>query len=184
MEPDVSRLWRRKNPAKLSTNAQHFDFDTGRNSAYFMLLSLTMRWTILFQKQKPGQQKCKLAHWHLNHANGVELKPPQKQFNNQTQKHSRSFHKLLQKPPGKANRDGSEERNPNQIETERRPTKDDKKRQRSQRSYTTRYKKQTTQRRYWNPGTKLRFEIPNCQNRSCESNKATPEYETKKKQRT
>jgi hypothetical protein len=43
MEPDVSRLWRRKNPAKLSTNAQHFDFDTGLNSAYFMLLSLTMR---------------------------------------------------------------------------------------------------------------------------------------------
>jgi hypothetical protein len=40
----------------------------------------------LFQEQKPSQQKCKLAHWHLNHANGVELKPPQKQFNNQTQK--------------------------------------------------------------------------------------------------
>jgi hypothetical protein len=43
MEPDVSRLWRRKNPAKLSTNAQHFDYDTELNSAYFMLLSLTMR---------------------------------------------------------------------------------------------------------------------------------------------
>ncbi|CAM6013859.1 unnamed protein product [Sphagnum balticum] len=43
MEPDVSRLWRRKNPAKLSTNVQHFDFDTGLNRAYFMLLSLTMR---------------------------------------------------------------------------------------------------------------------------------------------
>jgi hypothetical protein len=26
-----------------------------------MLLSLTMRWTILFQKQKPDQQKCKLT---------------------------------------------------------------------------------------------------------------------------
>jgi hypothetical protein len=58
----------------------------------------------------------------------VELKPPEKQFNNQTQKHSRSFHKLLQKLPGEANRDGSEERNSDQMETERRPTKEDKKR--------------------------------------------------------
>ncbi len=110
----------------------------------------------------------------------MELKPPQKQFNNQTQKTLEKFPQTTAETTW-GSKQGRKRRKKFQSNWNRTETNKgrQKKRQRSQRSYTTRYKKQTTQRRYWNPGTKLRFEIANCQNRSCESNKATPEYETK-----